>query len=92
MDLNEFQTRRQKIDVLLKEQGWIVGDRSIIITEVDTKQSDFCTHDYKRVSDTLQNDLESKYVDYLLLDGVGSPIAIIEAKRTSKDPLISAQK
>lgn len=90
-DLNEFQTRRQKIDVLLREQGWDVEDRSIILTEVDTKQSDFCTQDYKRMSGTLQNNLESKYVDYLLLDSVGSPIAIIEAKRTSKDPLISAQ-
>jgi len=26
-DLCEFETRRQKIDVLLKEQGWHVGDR-----------------------------------------------------------------
>lgn len=41
MDLNEFQTRKQKIDVLLKEQGWIVGDKSKVIIEVDTKQSDF---------------------------------------------------
>jgi len=92
MDLNEFQTRLQKIDVFLKEQGWDVGDRSKVITEVDTKQSDFTTQDYKRVSDTLRNDLESKYVDYLLLDSQGYPIAILEAKRTSKDPLITARK
>jgi type I restriction enzyme R subunit len=25
LDLNEFQTRKLKIDVLLKEQGWDVG-------------------------------------------------------------------
>ena len=71
MDLNEFQTRRQKIDVLLREQGGVVGDRTKVITEVDTKQSDFRAQDYKRVSDTLRNDLESKYVDYLLLDSRG---------------------
>jgi len=41
MELNEFLTRKQKIDVLLREQGWVVGDRTKIITEVDTKQSDF---------------------------------------------------
>ena len=92
MDLNEFRTRKEKIDVLLKEQGWVVGDRSKIIVEVDTKQSDFRTQNYKTVAETLKNDLDSKYVDYLLLDGYGAPIAIIEAKRTSKDPILTAQK
>ena len=92
MDLNEFQTRKQKIDVLLLEQGWTVKDRNRVIVEVDTKQSDFKAQRYKTVSDTLKNDLESKYVDYLLLDSYGAPIAIIEAKRTSKDPILTAQK
>jgi type I restriction enzyme R subunit len=92
MELNEFLTRKQKIDVLLREQGWVVGDRTKIITEVDTKQSDFRSQNYKTVSETLRNDLESKYVDYLQLDTFGSPIAIVEAKRTSKDPLLTAQK
>lgn len=92
MDLNEFYTRKQKIDVLLREQGWIVGDRRSVITEVDTKQSDFRAQNYKTVADTLRNDLESKYVDYLLLDSFGAPLAIVEAKRTSKDPILSAQK
>lgn len=80
------------IDVLLKEQGWDVKDRSHVITEVDTKQSDFKNQSYKRVSDTLYNDMDSKYVDYLLLDSYYNPIAIIEAKRTSKDPIATAQK
>jgi len=92
MDLNEFQTRKQKIDVLLKEQGWIVGDGRKVIIEVDTKQSDFRAQNYRTVSETLRNDMDSKYVDYLLLDNFGVPIAIIEAKRTSKDPILTAQK
>jgi len=92
MDLNEFQTRKQKIDVLLKEQGWIVGDGRKVIIEVDTKQSDFRAQNYRTVSETLRNDMDSKYVDYLLLDNFGAPIAIIEAKRTSKDPILTAQK
>ncbi|VVB94135.1 Type III restriction enzyme, res subunit [uncultured archaeon] len=92
MELNEFLTRKQMIDVMLKEQGWVVGDRGKIIIEVDTKQSDFRAQNYKTVSETLKNDMESKYVDYLLLDGFGSPIAIIEAKRTSRDPILTAQK
>ena len=74
------------IDVLLQEQGWIVSDRSRVLVEIDTKQSDFVRKNYKTVSETLKNDLESKYVDYLLLDSFGAPLAIVEAKRTSKDP------
>ena len=74
------------IDVLLAEQGWVVSDRSHVLAEIDTKQSDFARKNYKTVSETLKNDLESKYADYLLLDSFGAPLAIVEAKRTSKDP------
>jgi len=86
VDLPEFLTRKKMIDVLLFEQGWDVSDRSRVILEIDTKQSDFVRKDYRTVADTLKNDMESKYVDYLLLDSFGAPLAIVEAKRTSKDP------
>ena len=92
MDLNENQTRKQKIDVLLREQGWDVNNRSHVISEVDTKQSDFNACDYKTVGETLKNDLESKYADYLLLDTLRNPLAIIEAKRTSKDSNIGQKQ
>ena len=90
--LSEAQTRKLKIDILLKEQGWNVSDRTQIVPEVDTKQSEFLSHKYKTVSQTLTNDLESKYVDYLLLDGYGAPMAIIEAKRTSRDPVVGKKQ
>jgi type I restriction enzyme R subunit len=83
---SEAQTRRKKIDPLLMEQGWDVNNRSLVVLEVDTKQSNFPLRDCKTVKETLRNDEESKYVDYLLLDNAGSPLAIVEAKRTSKDP------
>lgn len=92
LNLSEFQTRIQKIDVLLKEHGWDVSDRSKVIDEVDTKQSDFKKQIYKQVNETLKNDLESKYADYLLLDSLGNPIAVIEAKRTSKDPIVGQKQ
>lgn len=92
MDLNELRTRKEKIDVYLAEQGWDVTDRASVILEVDTRQSDFLAYSYKTVAETLKNDLESKYVDYLLLDSLGAPLAIIEAKRTSKDPLIGQKQ
>ncbi|MBU4300440.1 DEAD/DEAH box helicase family protein [archaeon] len=117
--LSEFQTRSSKIDVMLREQNWILPKRKFgivsglsadlkktmavaeskeqygkvinVIEEVDTKQSDFKIRDYKTVDETLKNDLESKYADYLLLDSNGDSLAIIEAKRTSKDPIATAQ-
>lgn len=92
MDLNEFQTRKEKIDIQLKEAGWSVKDKSKVWVEVDTKQSDFKRRNYKVVSETLKNDEESKYADYLLLDSNGYPLAIIEAKRTSKDPIIGQKQ
>lgn len=92
MERNEFLTRKEKIDVQLKETGWNVKDKSQIWLEVDTKQSDFKARNYKVVSETLTNDEESKYADYLLLDGNGDPLAIIEAKRTSKDPIVGQKQ
>ena len=91
-DLSESQTRKKKIDVFLAEQGWNVQDRSKVILEVDTKQSNFIDKRYVTVSETLKNDLESKYADYLLLDTHGAPLAIIEAKRTTKDPMLGQRQ
>ena len=90
MDLNEFRTRKELIDKSLNLVGWDINNKSQIIVEVDTKQSNFNTNQYKFVSETLKNDLESKYADYILLDDKDSPLAIIEAKRTSKDPFLTA--
>ena len=92
MDLNEFRTRKEKIDVQLKHNGWNVRDKSKVWIEVDTKQSDFRARNYKVVSETITNDEESKYADYLLLDSNGDPLAIIEAKRTSKDPIVGQKQ
>ncbi|MBI5393265.1 DEAD/DEAH box helicase family protein, partial [Candidatus Woesearchaeota archaeon] len=92
MDLNEFFTRIKKIDVQLKESGWNVKDKTKVWVEVDTKQSDFKARHYKVVSETIKNEEESKYADYLLLDSNGDPLAVIEAKRTSKDPIVGQKQ
>ena len=62
---SEFRTRKDKIDILLKEQGWDIEDKSKVLIEIDTKQSDFNKKDYKNVSETLKNEEESKYADYV---------------------------
>ncbi len=88
----EHETRRDLIDPLLEKAGWTLEDRTKVVLEVDTKQSDFRVRDYRTVDETLRNDADSAYVDYLLLDGTGSPIAIVEAKRTLRDPVVGQQQ
>ena len=48
MDRNEFQTRLEMIGVLLKEQALTVSDRSRVLMEVDTRQSDFAAYTLSR--------------------------------------------
>ena len=64
-----------------------MDDLSQVIVEIDTKQSDFVKRDYKTFEETFVNNEEKAYADYLLLDSKGDPLAIIEAKKTSKDPI-----
>jgi type I restriction enzyme R subunit len=88
----EFETRRDLIDVMLKKAGWDPKDITKVIQEVDTKQSDFKARDYKTRSETLKTVAEKAYADYLLLDSGGSPLAVIEAKRTTKDPVLGQEQ
>lgn len=92
--VSEYRTRREKIDVLLRQSGWDVKDPTRIVVEVDAKQSDFKKGAYKTVSDTLHDSEldERAYADYLLLDSRGSSLAIIEAKKTSKDPILGEKQ
>ena len=91
-DLSEWRTRKEKIDVFLKQSGWDTRDSTRVVLEVDTKQSDFKARNYKTVSETLKTKGESAYADYLLLDTYGEALAIIEAKRTSKDPILGQKQ
>jgi len=92
--VSEYKTRREKIDVLLSKAGWDVNNPAHVVIEVDTKQSDFKAHNYKTVKETLHdpNADEKAYADYLLLGSSGSPLAIIEAKRTSKDAVLGQKQ
>ncbi|GIP22906.1 DEAD/DEAH box helicase family protein [Paenibacillus sp. J22TS3] len=75
-DISEFQTRKKYIDVDLKLLGWIFGDD--VREEVEVYG--------------MPNHEEKGYVDYVLYGKDGLPLAIIEAKRTSKDPKIGSHQ
>ncbi|WP_373233368.1 DEAD/DEAH box helicase family protein [Cohnella sp.] len=75
-DLSEFQTRKKYIDVDLKLLGWTFGDD--VREEVELYG--------------MPNNEEIGYADYVLYGKNGLPLAVIEAKRTSKDPKIGTQQ
>lgn len=73
-DISEFLTRKKYIDVDLKQLGW----------KFDRADADVW-EEYE--VDGMAGVLGKKgYVDYVLFGKNGKPLALIEAKRTSKDP------
>lgn len=75
-DISEFQTRKRYIDVDLKLLGWTFGD--------DVKE--------EVPLNGMPNNEGNGYADYVLYGKDGLPLALIEAKRTSKDPKIGAHQ
>lgn len=75
-DISEFLTRKKYIDVDLKLLGWDFGDD--VREEVELNG--------------MPNPEKKGYADYVLYGKDGLPLAIIEAKRTSKDPKIGTQQ
>jgi type I restriction enzyme R subunit len=75
-DISEFNTRKRYIDVDLKLLGWTFGDD--VREEVELYG--------------MPNHEEKGYADYVLYGKDGLPLAIIEAKRTSKDPKIGTHQ
>lgn len=67
---NEEETRRYLIDVLLKEAGWNIH------------QPDWTEYQVEG----MPNSSGKGYIDYVLWGADGKPLALIEAKRTRKDP------
>ncbi|WP_412766320.1 DEAD/DEAH box helicase family protein [Sutcliffiella cohnii] len=74
--LNEFDTRQKYIDLDLKLAGWEFGKDVV--------------REYKVTG--MPNNQGIGFVDYVLFGDNGKPIAVIEAKRTSKDPNAGKQQ
>src|SRR6185369_7072658 len=68
----ERQTRQEKIDLQLARAGWSVANLRLV-EEFRIKT------DAPRAAGELP--------DYVLLDSLGQPLAIVETKRSSRDPL-----
>ena len=73
-DLSEFKTRKIYIDVDMKQMGW-----KFTGTDADV-QEEYPVEDMAEVVG------QKGYCDYVLFGKDGMPLAVVEAKRTSKDP------
>ena len=79
-DLSEFKTRKIYIDVDLKFMGWKFGGTDSDVWE------EYEVNDMNGVFG------QKGYADYVLFGRDGLPLAVIEAKRSSKDPNIGRKQ
>lgn len=76
-DISEAETRRRFIDRMLREAGWDVLD-----SKGDTIEGKACIE----IEVTgMPSNTGKGYADYVLFGNDSTPLAVIEAKRTSKD-------
>ncbi len=75
-ELSEAETRKRYIDIELKLAGWEIDRDCIVEVEVDG----------------MPNAAGKGYVDYVLYGNNGKPLAVVEAKKTSKDPNVGSQQ
>lgn len=75
-DISEFETRKRYIDVELKLAGWDIGKD--VEEEVQVEG--------------MPNNSEVGFIDYVLYGNNSKPLAVVEAKRTSKDPKVGQQQ
>ena len=73
-DISEFETRKRYIDVDLKLMGWRFDGSDCDI------QTEYELNDMEGVAG------QKGFADYVLFGKDGLPLAVIEAKRSSKDP------
>lgn len=74
-DYDEATTRDEFIDVMLREAGWPLADKRDI---------EFPVHGMP--NDRSEDGKGAGFVDYVLWGDNGKPLAVIEAKRSRKDP------
>ncbi len=78
--MNESTTRKELIDIHLKEAGWDVNDHTQVVEEyvVDL----IAGNQAKEPTEKYAN---NQFSDYVLLGNNGKPLAVVEAKKSSKD-------
>ncbi len=81
VNMNEAETRKNIIDPLLERSGWKING-SYVKEENNPVKSNFKTKEYTGREVNIERGVD-RFIDYLLLDEDRSPLAIVEAKKTS---------
>jgi len=87
MTKTESHTRKEIIDEQLQSAGWDVSDRTQIIQEFDIKVE--LPDGVKEPRTQYEG---HQFSDYVLLGKHGKPIAVVEAKKTSKDAALGREQ
>ncbi|MGL4363201.1 MAG: DEAD/DEAH box helicase family protein [Cellulosilyticaceae bacterium] len=74
--ISEAETRKKYIDIELKLAGWEIGKDCLVEVGVEG----------------MPNATGIGYVDYVLYGNNGKPLAVVEAKKSSKDPIVGSQQ
>lgn len=80
---SEKVTRQQLIDNQLGRAGWGTASRRFV--------EEFAIPPHVE-EDAAPSEGRTEHVDYVLLDRIGRPLAIVEAKRSSRDPLVGERQ
>jgi type I restriction enzyme, R subunit len=82
----ESTTRKEIIDLRLKEAGWNVDDRAQVVEEFFVSPADDASRAGSPfLPETLATYGSPEFCDYVLLGKNGKPIAVVEAKKSSKN-------
>lgn len=87
MSPTEAETRKEIIDIKLKEAGWNIKDRSQVIEEFDIEVGL-----PEGVAEPRTEYDGHQFSDYVLMGKDGKPLAVVEAKRTTKDAEIGREQ
>ena len=87
MSKTESQTRAQIIDRLLSESGWNVTDPTQVVEEFDIIVSEV-----NCVAEPASPYGGHQFSDYVLLGKDRKPLAVVEAKKTSKDAAMGREQ
>jgi type I restriction enzyme R subunit len=86
-NFNEAKTRQEVIDKRLKKAGWNVNDPNQVTAELD-----IWIGLPEGIKEPEHEHQGFQYADYALLGGDGYPLAVVEAKKTSKDARIGQEQ
>lgn len=87
MSKTEAQTRKEIIDKRLKQAGWNVNNLTEVVCEFDIEVE--LPNGVNEPQTPYQG---HRFCDYVLLGRNGKPLAVVEAKKTSKDAAIGREQ